>query len=282
MNISKQHIQERLLDTVGEDLPSFTEIEQYARAGVVPECCAGLRRDCCTAKILSALTCKACAPHESEKRWRAIMAHEKWLEKQLGRNPGVSVAALDYLMNVSGEWEEAVVAEADLIENLTDAATLDGLTGLHVREMFDSWLEKAVAESKRYGDHLSLLMADIDDFKMINDTHGHQVGDDVLKKIGSDLMETLRSSDFAARYGGEELAAVLPHTRIYSAHTVAEKVRKTVSERFDGNLGVTISIGGACWRDDMGGPEDLVAAADNALYAAKKAGKNCVFFNSPT
>ncbi len=103
------------------------------------------------------------------------------------------VSALDYLMNVSGKWDEAVVAEVNQIETLTEAAILDGLTGLYVREVFDSWLEKSVAESQRYGDALSLLMADIDDFKKVNDTHGHQVGDRVFKTIGSDFMDNLRS-----------------------------------------------------------------------------------------
>jgi len=209
------------------------------------------------------------------------MEHETWLVKRLGRRSGISVAALDFLMNVSGEMEQAVVAEADQIEDLTDAATMDGLTGLYMREIFDSWLEKSVAESQRYGDPLSLLMADIDDFKMINDTHGHQVGDEVLKDIGTAFMDSLRSADFAARYGGEELVAVLPHTGIRSARRVAEKIRRAVQKRYAAQLGVTISIGVACWRGDMSAPTDFVEAADRALYEAKRSGKNCVKVAAP-
>jgi diguanylate cyclase (GGDEF)-like protein len=186
------------------------------------------------------------------------------------------VAALDYLINVSEEWEHAVVAEADQIENLTDAATVDGLTGLYMREIFDSWLEKMVAESQRYGDPLSLLMADIDDFKTINDTHGHPVGDKVLRAIGAEMKNNLRSADLAARYGGEELAAVLPHTTIQPARTVAEKIRTAVEEHFSEHLGVTISIGVASWQSDMRSPTGLIEAADQALYEAKQAGKNRV------
>ncbi len=280
-NNTTQQIPEGLLDAVGEELPTFTAIERYAKGGTPPKCCEGQTRDNCTAKILFALTRKVYSPQKAGRLWDAIIEHNKWLMKRLGRNCGVSVAALDYLMNVSGKWDEAVVAEVNQIETLTEAATLDGLTGLYVREVFDSWLEKSVAESQRYGDALSLLMADIDDFKKVNDTHGHQVGDRVLKTIGSDFMDNLRSSDFAARYGGEELVAGLPHTKIHSAHTVAEKVRRAVSERFYGTLGITMSVGGACWGEGMNGPNDLVEAADRALYTAKKEGKNCVVFDPP-
>jgi diguanylate cyclase (GGDEF)-like protein len=208
--------------------------------------------------------------------WQAIVKHEKWLKVRLGRKPGISVAALDYLMNVVGEWDQAVVAEIEQIEDLTEAATLDGLTGLYTREVFQPWLEKSVAECQRYGDPLSLLMADIDDFKEINDSYGHQTGDEVLRIIGSDFLDNLRSADLAARYGGEELVAILPHTNLDSAFTVAEKICRSVNERFRANLHVTISIGVAGWEEEMNAPNDLVQAADKALYEAKEQGKNRV------
>lgn len=272
---TKQDIQQTLLDSLGEDLPTFDEIERFAAGGAAPKNCTGTPEDC-AAKILLALTRKAYHPQKAQKLWHAIVAHEKWVTGKLGRKAGVSVAALDYLMNVAGDWDRAVVAQVEHIETLADVATLDGLTGLYSREVFDQWLAKLVAESRRYGDQLSLLMADIDDFKVVNDKHGHPTGDAVLKHIGSDFLSNLRSADFAARYGGEELVAVLPHTQCKAAHTVAEKIRGTVEERFKGNLDVTISIGVACWRNDMNGPADLVQAADKALYAAKETGKNRV------
>jgi len=272
--VSKQ-ISEDLLEFVEDDLPTLEEIERFAERGERPGSCAGSTGEC-AARILLTLTRKAYPPKQAEKLWQAIVAHEKWVTGKLGRKSGVSVAALDYLMNVAGDWDQAVVAEPEQIEILADAATLDGLTGLYSREIFDQWLAKSVAESERYGDPLSLLMADIDDFKAVNDMHGHQTGDRVLKRIGADFLSNLRSADFAARYGGEELAAVLPHTEGKSAFTVAEKIRKSVSLPFDGQLEVTISIGLACWRDDMNGPADLLHAADKALYTAKKTGKNCV------
>jgi diguanylate cyclase (GGDEF)-like protein len=269
-------IPELIVDSVGEKLPTIEEIEQYAKIGEIPACCKDQPSEC-AAKILLALTRKTYRPRKADRLWKDIKKHEKYMERRLGRPCGISVATLDYLINVSGKWDQAVVAEADQIENLTNAATVDGLTGLYMREVFDSWLEKMVAECQRYGDSLSLLMADIDDFKAINDTHGHPVGDKVLKSIGAELKNNLRSADFAARYGGEELAAVLPHTKIRPARTVAEKIRIAVEKHFADRLGVTISIGVASWHSDMRSPTGLIKAADQALYEAKQAGKNCVY-----
>jgi diguanylate cyclase (GGDEF)-like protein len=271
-------IPEEMIDAVGEKLPTFEEIERFASDGIPPRCCRHHPADC-TSTILFALTRKKYATGEADRLWHAIMNHGAWLAERLGRAAGVSVAALDYLINVSAEWDQAVVAESDQIDDLTDAATLDGLTGLFVKDVFNPLLEKSVAETRRYGHPLSLLMADIDDFKAVNDTHGHLTGDAVLTAIGSDVSASLRSADIAARYGGEELAAVLPHTTIHAAQQVAEKIRRKVRKRFEDTLGVTISIGVAGWSDEMDGPSDLIEAADRALYAAKTQGKNRVVFN---
>jgi diguanylate cyclase (GGDEF)-like protein len=272
---ARQQLTKTLFASVGEDLPTFKEIDRFAAGGPRPKSCADSPGEC-AAKILLALTRMTYHPQKAEELWQAIVAHEKWVTYKLGRKAGVSIAALDYLLNVAGDWNRAVVTEVKQIETFADAATLDALTGLYSREVFDQWLAKSVAETRRYGDPLSLLMADIDDFKMVNDTHGHQIGDEVLKQIDADFLSSLRSADLAARYGGEELVAILPHTECDSAYTVAEKIRKAVCERFKNRLEVTISIGVACWQGDMNGPADLIQAADKQLYAAKAAGKNRV------
>lgn len=272
---SKPPITHALLASVEEDLPTFTEIERFAGGGPRPSSCPEAEDDC-AAKMLLALTRKVYSANKAAELWRAIIDHADWMTDKLGRKPGISVAALDYLMNVSGEWDHAVVAEIEQIDTLADAAALDGLTGLYTRDFFDQWLAKAVAESSRYGEALALLMADIDDFKTINDTHGHPTGDAVLTAIGGIFLNNLRTADMAARYGGEELAALLPHTTCRSAATVAEKIRRAVDTRFEDDLGVTISIGIACWRTGMNSPDDLVQEADSALYTAKAAGKNRV------
>lgn len=274
-NSGKPTISEALIDSMEEDLPTVDEIDQYAAGERIPESCAGTPEEC-AAKILLALTHKVFSPQEAGKIWRDVVLHEEWLSQKVGRDVGISVAVLDYLTNVTGLWEEAVVVESRQIKALTDAATIDALTGLYMKGIFLQWLDKAVAECQRYGSPLSLVMADIDDFKVLNDTHGHQVGDEVLKAIGKDFLQNLRASDFAARYGGEEFVAILPHTTIDTACLVAEKIRKKVMDRFHGSLAVTISIGVASWKDEMVKPSNLISSADKALYSAKSKGKNLV------
>jgi diguanylate cyclase (GGDEF)-like protein len=271
----KQKIPASLIESVEEDLPTPDEIERFAEKGILPENCTDSRSEY-IAKIMLALTRKVYHSGKAERYWNAIVEHENWLADRLGRRPGINVAALDYLMNIRDEWNQAVVAEVNHIENLVDAATQDGLTGLYVRGVFEQWLEKSVAESQRYGVSLSLLLADIDNFKEINDVHGHQTGDYVLKKISAEFVQNLRSADFAARYGGEELVALLPHTDLDATLTVAEKIRVAVNDRFKDDLQVTVSIGVACWQVYMNKPADLVRAADVALYKAKETGKNRV------
>jgi diguanylate cyclase (GGDEF)-like protein len=271
----KHTIPEALIDSMEEELPSVEEIDQYAAGEGVPKSCEGTPEEC-AAKILLALTHKVFSPREAKKIWRDAVQHEGWLTQKVGRDVGISVAVLDYLTNVTGLWEEAVVVESRQIKALTDAATIDALTGLYMKGIFLQWLDKAVAECQRYGSPLSLLMADIDDFKVLNDTHGHLVGDEVLRDVGKDFLQNLRASDFAARYGGEEFAAILPHTKIDTARLVAEKIRKKVKNRFHGSLDVKISIGVASWRDEMVKSSNLISSADKALYSAKSRGKNLV------
>lgn len=162
------------------------------------------------------------------------------------------------------------------LESVVEIAEKDGLTGLIARDIFDSRLEKTIAEAKRYSRELSLIMADIDDFKQVNDQYGHQTGDQVLEKIGELFAGNLRSTDLAARYGGEELAVILPHSDSHAARHVAENLRKAVAYEFKKGLGVTISLGVASFLNNMMKPEDLIHAADTSLYIAKMEGKNRV------
>ena len=125
----------------------------------------------------------------------------------------------------------------------------------------------------------SLLLADVDDFKSINDTYGHLTGDYVLQTIAGCLQKSLRKSDIAARYGGEEFAIILPETAIDGAMVLAERIRRTFEEmkiKFEGqHITVTISIGAAQFSPDTDQyTTDLIQKADDALYSAKNAGKN--------
>jgi diguanylate cyclase (GGDEF)-like protein len=159
-------------------------------------------------------------------------------------------------------------------------ATTDSLTGLANRWTFDEELALEWRRAERVGDPLALILLDIDDFKAINDGHGHQAGDDVLRKVGEVLAASVRQVDLAARYGGEEFAIVVPETDLEGAIDLAERLRKALASELielqDGTrLSVTASFGAAV-KGDLPGGEKLVAVADDALYEAKRAGKNRV------
>ncbi len=160
---------------------------------------------------------------------------------------------------------------------------LDALTGLYNRGHFDDYLRQQTdLASRRRGRALSLVMIDLDYFKQINDTHGHRVGDEVLTTVGAILKDNLRTYDTAYRYGGEELALILPETAEKDARALVERVRKNVKGHpfhgLDGKVFyVTLSAGVARFdRQRMSGPEDLLTRADAALYQAKQDGRDRV------
>ncbi|MCD4687867.1 MAG: diguanylate cyclase [Desulfuromonadaceae bacterium] len=157
---------------------------------------------------------------------------------------------------------------------LARMALSDSLTGLFNRAYFDASIEQESARSLRSKNPLSLLFIDLDFFKKINDTHGHQTGDLVLEKVAQVLREQSRSSDTVCRYGGEEFAIILPETPRSHAQMVAERIRRKVSV-LDLGFAVTASIGINCAERPEGlVPKVLIAGADEALYAAKRNGRN--------
>ena len=162
-------------------------------------------------------------------------------------------------------------------DSLSDMAFRDQLTGLFNRRYFDQKLQEEVDRSARYGRPLSLVMGDIDKFKSYNDEFGHQKGDEVLRTVADLLKGSCRASDVAARYGGEEMALILPETDANGAFMVAEKARKIIEARAGDIAGrdVTISMGVASFGPGADGPAELIASADRALYKAKDAGRNC-------
>ncbi len=157
----------------------------------------------------------------------------------------------------------------------------DGLTRIFNRRYFDERIVEEMTRAQRYGQDISLLIVDLDHFKRVNDTYGHQAGDLVLKEVGALLTETLRSTDFAARYGGEEFAVILTHTGQTHAWQLAERLRAKVEKlRFEhegSRFQVTASIGvSAMERGTFSRNADLIRAADKALYRAKESGRNRV------
>jgi diguanylate cyclase (GGDEF)-like protein len=166
-----------------------------------------------------------------------------------------------------------------LHETVERQAVTDELTGLANRRRFEETLESEVERFRRFGQPLALVLLDIDNFKIVNDTHGHQQGDVVLREVARVLRESSREVDEPARYGGEELAVVLPGTDLEGAVNLAERVRRGIEALevrvgTNGPLRVTASLGVATLPGSGYDARSLVEAADDALYRAKRLGKN--------
>ncbi|WP_434563277.1 diguanylate cyclase [Pseudomonas sp. Z5-35] len=159
-------------------------------------------------------------------------------------------------------------------------SSTDRLTGLYNRGHWEGSLKSAYARHQRYGNALSLVMLDIDHFKRVNDTYGHQAGDKVIENVARLLHEHVRESDVAGRYGGEEFGVVLSDTDKEGARVFAERLRKAVEEllvQYNGqDIRFTISLGVADLSEPSNDHAELIARADQALYTSKKTGRNRV------
>ena len=166
-------------------------------------------------------------------------------------------------------------------EQLRFQASYDMLTGLINRRALEHRISDEVMRANRYGHSFSVFMIDIDLFKTINDTYGHKAGDRVLSDFAGILKESIRITDYAARYGGEEFVVILPETAMEKAVELGERLRlRVVANPFfikEGTeLNISISIGVAAFPDHGRYWQELIEAADKAMYTAKKSGRNRV------
>src|SRR5271155_3919058 len=168
------------------------------------------------------------------------------------------------------------IQNAHYVERVKQLAYLDGLTGIFNRRFFELRILDEIERARRYGSGMAVVMADIDQFKRLNDEFGHVLGDEVLRQVSSLFHQQLRKIDVVCRYGGEEFGILLTQTNAHQAMNIAEKLRKMVAGwQFPGvPRTVTISAGAAAFPDHGTTRDDLVRAADSALYAAKQAGRN--------
>ena len=187
------------------------------------------------------------------------------------------------LKPIRREFDKRIAAER-VAQDMTRLAITDALTRLMNRRGITVNLIDAMAQAERYDHPLSIAMADIDHFKAVNDTYGHDAGDKVLVDVASLLSEALRMPDKVGRYGGEEFLVVLPHTTLTQAKKIAERMRTAVDAfgfEYGGKTShVTISIGLTQYRkgEDL---EQLLSRVDQALYQAKAAGRNKVITQKP-
>lgn len=187
-----------------------------------------------------------------------------------------------HIMSLRVRFSNLVIADSiGTQKEIMRHATIDALTGLHNRRWMDSMFEQEFVHANREELPLSLMMMDIDHFKKYNDDYGHVMGDRVLSSVADALRTGLRPNDMIARFGGEEFVIMLPETELEPAMMQAQKLRKIVEQLSIENdaaemlPGVTISIGVSCVRLE-GELIELITNADEALYRAKRNGRNCV------
>ncbi len=221
--------------------------------------------------------------YEATDFFPSLGGEGKWLRftaTALKNDRGEVVGAMETLEDITHlKTCEKALQESE--KKYIELSTTDDLTRLYNSRHFFKQLNLEIRRAKRYHNPLALLVLDIDNFKQLNDTHGHMEGDRVLRRIGGLIGENVRGTDTAYRYGGEEFAVILPETTGSEAVPVAERIRRGIeSERFvcEGNeVRVTASIGIAEHRPHET-PTDLFKKADKSMYAAKKLRKNCTFF----
>ncbi len=255
---------------------SLEDIESIANDEKIRENYENRYKNRLYSTILLSLTHESFQEDESKSLWYEILSHMRQLEHILGRRVGLSVASLDYLTNIKNALSEPKIIEENKSIFIAGATTKDELTGLYLREVLDVVLKKEIEEANRKNTSVCLLMIDIDDFKKINDQYGHLKGDEVLSKIGTTINDSVREMDLAVRYGGEEMAILMPRIDLDQAFKAAQRIRKAIEQIQFKDFFVTVSIGLSQTSRQIDSPDRLIHAADEALYNAKNKGKNRV------
>lgn len=228
--------------------------------------------------MLYALTHKTFPSRQAKTLWAEIGGHRGTLAQKLGRDPGITVATHDYLANVSGLIKGAGLIEEEKLTKLANSATRDGLTGLFDKTTFGHILNEETSRSLRYERPMTLVVADIDHFKNLNDTHGHADGDIVLTEVAQIIQDQCRTTDIPARVGGEEFAIVLAEVPQEAGVIFAERLRQAIEKHFQKTpYAVTMSLGVAgIVPSETETPDAIFRRGDAALYESKSGGRNKV------
>jgi len=219
------------------------------------------------------------------KNLQATLRHLTWQTGQIAKGDfsqrveflGEFSHSFNWMVEQLEAYRQRILGQNRELERL---ANTDPLTGVYNRRYFMGFATKEFLRSQRYSHMFSLIQMDLDHFKKINDTHGHAVGDEVLKAFTANCLEVLRENDVLGRIGGEEFSIILPETEKGGALIVAERFRETIADLKlyvdDQVVHFTVSIGVTCLRQDDASIEVVLRRADEALYLAKNGGRNKV------
>lgn len=232
------------------------------------------------AELLSLLTSLELGEQAAMVHWRGIVDNWRQLREKLGRDVSLPTAVCDYFSQNQGFIRSPKLIDSHIYEATVQIAYVDKLTGLYNRRYIDEVLEREVALANRHRNELSLLFFDIDNFKDINDTHGHAAGDQFLKMVAEIIRKSKRIEDISCRYGGEEMLLILPNTAAKDALTLGKRILKLVEDSVleyeDKRISTTISGGVASYPRFGLTPTQLLQGCDAALYRSKGAGKNTI------
>jgi diguanylate cyclase (GGDEF)-like protein len=244
------------------------------------------RKEIFYSDLLHALMNLRFSEEEARKHWAEIVKHKWVMSEKLKRNVGVRVAALDYFKNIKGLIRSPKIVEVSEFAATSWRAITDSLTELYNHRYFQNAVNREVKRVREKGDCFSILLFDIDFFKIYNDTNGHIAGDVVLVEVARILKKNVREEDVAARYGGEEFGVVIPNAGKEKAFEIAERIRTAVKEFKFANEGVlpsgqvTISAGLATCPEDGKTRRKLVSVVDRRLYKAKWKGRDQICMSS--
>jgi len=243
-------------------------------ASILADSCTSIERDLCgtpAARFFMESASRLCIPLISFGQTLGVLALDSTQADDFNDGDQQSLESVADICATA-------IQNAHYVERVKQLAYLDGLTGIFNRRFFELRIMEEIERAKRFGTGMAVIMADIDEFKKLNDEFGHVLGDEVLRQVSSVFHQQLRKVDVVCRYGGEEFAVLLTQVNAEQALGVAEKLRKVVAGwQFPGvPRTVTISSGAAAFPDHGSTRDALVKAADSALYAAKQGGRNQV------
>lgn len=236
-----------------------------------------MKRDACKI-ILHHLVQLTFSRDDACRHWDAIVNHAETLQNSLNRKVGLATAACDYFCTVQPSLNNPKLIEFKRYEETLKSAYQDFLTGLLSRRAFQNVFDQEMSRAQRHKHCTTLIFFDLDNFKEINDLHGHLAGDKVLMQVGQILLNSKRKEDIACRFGGDEFLMLLPETNKFMGLLVGKKIldqlNAMVVQHGEEEISITCSGGLASFPLDCRNGEELLLCADRALYQAKSRGKH--------